>query len=332
MINNLTRIFVSWLGLSLVLFSGPVAAQSVFDDVTNSGPATTGPSDLADERIEQISPSRRIFIITNNSSSFAQGDFISILQNEQLIARALVAKLTNAGLAGIKIVKIYNLDLWNPLRVGDDIQVLRGDDSYYQRLMNDEELPEEMSLINDEEDLFNESTFLEDDLLLEDKSNRILRNDHILSFYLGFYEGIDNAENAATYQQFNAAYAYQIDDNIFVEASYGRNLINDFPTGGLDTLLQNFTFKAKYVIKAPYFSFVLPYVGYQLVTASSDEAGVPDGQASPADLERELELVDAQKENRPVFGVTVIKRLVPGWFIRGSFGLDQVGVGLSLEF
>lgn len=332
MINNLTRILISWLSLSFVLAPGTLTAQSVFDDVTNSGPATTGPSDLADERIERISPSRRIFIISNNARSFAQGDFISILQNEELIARALVAKLAENGLAGIKIVKIYNLDLWKPLRSEDNIQVLRGDDSYYQKLMNDEELPDEMSLIEDEQDLFNESTFLEDDLLLEDKSNRILRNDHLVSFYLGFYEGIDNAENATTYQQFNASYAFQVEDNIFVEGSYGRNLINDYPTGGLDTLLQNFTFRAKYVIKAPYFSFVLPYVGYQLVTGSSDEAGVPGDNTTPQQLQRELDLVEAQKQSRPVFGVTIIKRLVPGWFIRASFGRDQAGVGLALEF
>jgi hypothetical protein len=198
--------------------------------------------------------------------------------------------------------------------------------------MNDEELPEEMGLIDGEDDLFNESTFLEDDLLLEDKSNRILKNDHLASFYLGFYEGIDNAENPTSYQQFNASYAFQIEDSIFVEASYGRNLINDYPVGNLDTLLQNFTFRAKYVIKAPYFSFILPYVGYQLVTASSDDAGVADGIASPQDLQRELDLVDAQGESRPIFGVTIIRRLVPGWFIRASFGLDQTGVGLALEF
>jgi hypothetical protein len=334
MINHLTRIFVSslWPTLLVVLLSGSAHAQSVFDEVTNSGPTRTGPSDLVEERIEEIAPSRRIFVISNDNSSFAQGDFISLLQNEQLISRAIVAKLTSSNLAGIKIVKIYNMELWNSLRRGDRIQVLRGDDSYYQRLMNDEELPEEMGLIDGEDDLFNESTFLEDDLLLEDKSNRILKNDHLASFYLGFYEGIDNAENPTSYQQFNASYAFQIEDSIFVEASYGRNLINDYPVGNLDTLLQNFTFRAKYVIKAPYFSFILPYVGYQLVTASSDDAGVADGIASPQDLQRELDLVDAQGESRPIFGVTIIRRLVPGWFIRASFGLDQTGVGLALEF
>lgn len=327
-----TQFCAFWLLLLLPFFSWTASGQSVFEDVSDSGPARTGPADLVNERIERIAPSRRILIISNRNSSFAQGDFISLLQNEQLIARAIVAKLANSGVAGIKIVKIYDMDLWNPLKVDDDVQVLRGDDSYYQRLMNDEQLPEEMNLIDDEDDLFNESTFLEDDLLLEDKSNRILKNDHLMAFYLGFYEGIDNEENPSRYQQFNASYAFQIEENIFVEGSYGRNLINDFPSGNLDTLLQNFTFKAKYVIKAPYFSFVLPYVGYQLVTATSDDAGTPDGQATPKQLDRELELVEAQKRNRPIFGVTLIKRLVPGWFIRASFGLDQAGVGLALEF
>lgn len=331
MVNILSFLYTFCFVL-LLISPGPSASQSVFDEVSGSAPVTSGPSDLADENVQRISPSRRIFIISNRNSSFAQGDFISLLKNEELIARALVAKLTASGRAGIKIVKIYNLDLWNPLRQGDEVQVLRGDDSYYQRLMNDEELPEEMSLIDDEEDLFNESTFLEDDLLLEDKSNRTLKNDHLAAFYLGFYEGIDNQENATRYQQFNASYAYQIEDNIFLEGSYGRNLINDYPSGGLDTLLQNFTVRAKYVIKAPYFSFVLPYVGYQLVTASSDDAGVPGSNTNPAQLERELELVEAQKRNRPIFGVTLIRRLVPGWFIRAGLGLDQVGVGLALEF
>lgn len=311
-----------------VFFSLCLQAQSVFDGL-GSQTQVTNSSDLVDEKIEKISLSRRVFVITNSNRSFGRGDFISLLLNNELVARALVAKLTTDGLAGIKIVKIYSMDQWNFLREGLTVQVLRGDDSYYQNLKNQPQNDDELSLIKEEEDLFNSSTFLEDDLLLDEKTNRILKNDNIFSVYLSSIEGVDNAGQSASYRQFNAAYAYQVDDNIFVEASYGRNLINDFPSGGIDTLLQNITLKGSYVFKGPYFSFFLPYIGYQFMSASSDDAGQGVGSSQ---AQRELELVDELERNRPIFGVIALKRLVPGWFIRASLGNDSIGAGLALEF
>lgn len=310
------------------LISTHLSAQSVFDGL-GAQTQVTNATELVEERIDKISLSRRIFVITNRNSSFGRGDFVSLLINNELVARALVAKLTADGLAGIKIVKIYSMDQWNFLREGLTVQVLRGDDSYYQNLRNQPENADELTLIKEEEDLFNSSTFLEDDLLLDEKTNRILKNDNILSVFLSSIEGVDNAGQSASYRQFNASYAYQLDDNIFVEASYGRNLINDFPAGGIDTLLQNISIKGSYVFKGPYFSFFLPYIGYQFMSASSDDAGQGVGAAQ---AQRELDLVDELKQNRPIFGVTALKRLVPGWFIRASIGNDALGAGLALEF
>ena len=107
------------------------SAQNVLDELGDSSPSAQAP-DLAVEKVEKISQSKRIFIITNSNSSFDEGDFVSLLLDAKLAARALVAKTTDAGVAGIKITKIYSLALWKRLREKTEVQILRGDDSYYK--------------------------------------------------------------------------------------------------------------------------------------------------------------------------------------------------------
>ena len=50
------------------------------------------------------------------------------------------------------------------------------------------------------------------------------------------------------------------------------------------------------------------------------------------DEEKQIALVDNLNEGGPVVGVTVLKRLVPGWFARVDIGTDIVSVGAALEF
>lgn len=321
------------LSLAILLSLIPLQSfgQSIFD--TFGGQSSSSSSaDLVTERLDRISISRRIFIITNRNNSFGKGDFITLLVNSQPVARALVAKVTEQNLAGIKIVTIYSLSLWNELRAGQELQVLRGDDSTFRNQRQDQGSPEETALIQDEDDLFNDTTFLEDDLQFDENQNRALKNDHMLTVTFSSVEGLNNDFATTRYNQISAAYAYQIDDNIFLEASAGQNVINDFPSLGLDTRLINLVARVKYTFEGPFFTFFQPYVGYQMISASSDEAGIDDGIVSADDLAKELELVEGSNKNQFVFGVTAMRRLVPGWFLRVDLGTDVVAGGLSLEF
>ncbi len=321
----------------LIVFSFFISAQaysqSIFDSLSSSS-GQINSSDLAVERVERISISRRIFIITNRSNSFGKGDFITLLVENQPIARALVAKITPESLAGIKIVTIYSLSLWNQLRIGSNVQILRGDDSFLRNPQNQTAAADE-GLIKDDRDLFNDTTFLEDDLNFEENSDRNLKNDHMLSVYMASIEGVDGNFQAKRYNQWNIAYAYQLDSNIFVEAAAGRRELTDFPPG-IDTTVTSLTAKLKYTFAGPYFTFFQPYVGYQIVSANSDDAGVPStdpaAPTTPQQLQDELDLIAETEKSQAIFGVTALRRLVPGWFVRLDVGTDKISGGLSLEF
>lgn len=322
----LKPLFLSFIFLSISL---GVQSQSVLDDISGGDDAFNS-APLANEKIEKISISKRIFILSNNERSFDKGDFISLIFNDELVCRALAAK-TKDNKSGVKIIKIYNLDLWNSLRSGSEVKVLRGDDSYYRK-----DKKEEMasSQIEDEDDLFNETTILEDSLNVDDNKKRVIKTDNLLSLVLGRIEGLDTDGSPQRYNQLNAYWAYQVDDNIYIEAGYGQNLINDYPTLGLDAKLTNMVIRGKYTISGPMFSFIQPYVGFQVLGADSPGAGQQDPiePRSEAELELELQKVEELKKKSIVFGVTVLKRLVPGWFFRADLGSDLIAGGFSLEF
>lgn len=321
--------------LVFLLSSESAWSQSVLDQL-ESGSTIDSNYDLpsmATERIEAISPSKRIFVISNSNNSFGKGDFITLVRGNSLATRALVAKITDDGRAGIKILKIYNLDLWNTMGIGSEIQVLRGDDTAFRTAKTQIAEAEDTSQIQDEENLFDEKTFLEDDQTLEENNKRIIKTDNIISIGYGQISSINNDGSSQGYGQLNASWAYQVTDNIWAEALYGQNVINDFPANGLDTRLSNFTFRIKYTIEAPFYSYVKPYVGYQYISAESPGAGVADeNNQDTAQLDRELVLVDDSGKSGPVFGVTLLKRLVPGWFAKVDLGNDIIGLGAALEF
>jgi hypothetical protein len=326
--------YMSYLFISLLLvFSSTVNSQeSVVDQFTDDKESTLAPS-LAVETIERISPSNRIFVISNSNTSFDTGDYITLLRNSKLAARALVAKTTDGGLAGIKILKIYSLSEWKRLKKGSQVQIIRGDDSFYRlKSKKSEDLEEDNSVVKSEEDLFDSTTFLEDDLSLEEKSNRIIKQDNVVCLSFGEVEALNNDGSPQGYTQLNISWAYQVEDNIWTEFSYGQNIIQDFPNPGLETKLTNMTLRAKYVIQAPFFSYVMPYVGYQIKGADSPGAGTEDVNNPGLDLAAELQLIEDTKSSSIIFGITVLKRLVPGWFLRADLGNDIIAVGFGLEF
>lgn len=314
-------------------------AQNVLDDIEEEDRMDTAQTDVApnlvSETIKRIAPSKKIFILTNENKTFSKGDFISLLLANKLVCRALVAKTNDDQLSGIKIVKIYNVNLWKQLAEGKEVLVLKGDDSYYTNL---EKAPKDADKakndlkVQDEEDLFNSTTLNDDDLSLEETSKRLIKTDNLLSAGVGLIAGYDAAGESKRYVHFNASWGYQLSDNIFGEIGAGVNTINDYPSTGLDTRMLNFTARFKYTFSAPFYSYLMPYVGYQMIKADSPGAGVDDGTTTEVQRKAELAAVDDLKKSSVIFGVTVLKRIVPGWFIRADLGSDIISGGLTLEF
>ncbi len=332
--------------LLIVLAFSPLRAQNVLDDIeeedrTESSSTSEVSPNLILETIKSISSSKKIFILTNQNQSYSRGDFISILFANKLVCRALVAKTTNDKLSGIKIIKIYNLSLWKQLSQGKEVLILKGDDSYFS---NKEKTPakevspkdKKSNKLQTDDDLFN-STSLEnneDDLSFDENSKRLIKPDNLLSFNVGLLTSKDIDGAATKYTQISASWGYQIADSIWVEAAAGTNTIRDYPFTSLDTRLINLEFRAKYTLSAPFYSYFQPYFGYQTILANSPTAGVDpgDNSRSPEDLAKELQLVKNLKKSTIIFGVTYLKRIVPGWFFRADLGTDILNGGLSIEF
>lgn len=309
-----------------------VMAEDFFTE-TQVGSETVTIEDLATEAVQKISASKKILIVSNENKSFGKGDFITLFKKGLPFARSLAAKLTpNA--AGIKIIKIYNLEVWNSIVLGDRIQILRGDDSSFR---NKTENVEEQLIIKEEEDLFN-ATQLEEDIDLDQNGARAIKTDNVMSLVYGTIAGLNNDGSSASYNQFNFSWDFQLEDNIWANVSYGENLVFDYPTLGLDTKVTNLTIKIKYTIPAPLFSFVMPYVGYQIMSAASPGAGKLDPTCvtttcpKQTDLDLEVLKVDDLKKNSVVFGINILKRLVPAWFVKLTVGTDIVAAGMALEF
>lgn len=280
-----------------------------------------------------ISPSKRIFILTNENTSYDKGDFITLIHNSKKVARAIVAKINNNN-GGIKILKIYSLTEWNRLATGIDVQILRGDDSLFGKRDDSIAGAEDgLGKIESDDDLYNETSISEDNLEVDENMNRAIKPDSLVSLSYGMIESLSLGGSTERYSQFLGQYAFQLQDNIWLEALYGQNVIKNYPNDGLDTKLTNITIRGKYAIAGPMYTIIKPYVGFQMKSSDSPGAGAPnDINCDATCQEQELEDVENLKENKLVFGVTALKRLVPGWFMRADLGTDIITFGFSLEF
>lgn len=352
---NLFKILIFVLFFSLIVQGrSATTPDDVLDDIQDEEKVETtqnvsGPA-LVTETIKKISPSKKIFILTNDGQSYSRGDFISLLSANQLVCRALVAKTSDNKIAGIKIIKIYSLNLWNQLSVGKEILVLKGDDSYYSKakeIVADDKKAKDKgkkkdddSKLQGEEDLFNSTSLSnsDDDQSMEESTKRLIKPDNLLALNYGLIQAKDSTGATVRYGHINGNWAYQLTDNVWGEIGLGTNTIRDYPNangaGGLDTRLVSYTLKLKYTINAPFYSYVMPYVGYQIVTADSPGAGVYDASQpeNSTVLAKEVQLVNDLKHSGPILGLCFLKRIVPGWFMRADLGSDIIGAGLSIEF
>ncbi|MBF0207113.1 MAG: hypothetical protein HQK53_09510 [Oligoflexia bacterium] len=300
------------------------------------------------ERVLKIASSQKIFLISNSNKNLAPGDFISLIKDDQLVARALVAKADDE-VSGIKIVRVYSMKNWSSVRVRDELSIIRGDDSAYlaakrrarEEAMNKEKKTTEVESADEEKK--DSADFLSEKDLLgegvdedggEEGGKRAIKTDNIIAFGYGLFNALDSSGADKRYPQFNGEWEYQIFDNAWVEGMYGRSDLKGFPSDDIKSTLNNYTVRGKYTVAAPFNSFVQPYVGYQILKVSSPDAGAQNDARSldTKQLEKEKKLVGELNKKTFVFGVTVLKRLVPGWFARFDLGIDILNLAFAFEF
>ncbi|MCY4524485.1 MAG: hypothetical protein OXB84_07085, partial [Halobacteriovoraceae bacterium] len=313
----------------LFIFISYGAGQTVVDDLKNEDQIDF--SSLPSEKIKKIAQSKRIFIITRENSNIDQGDFISLIYDGKKTARALVVKVNNV-IAGIKILKIHSLSAWNQLVPEREVKIIRGDDSFFlNKKKKLAQKPDDKALIKSEEDLFNKTSLDEDINIFEENPRRHIQGDNIASLGIGRIEGRDSSDTSQSHTHVNGSWAYQFKDNIFGEFLFGQNSIENFPAEGLDTIMSNYTVRLKYTFPTSFHVLFQPYVGFQIINAEAPGL-YNDPETPTAQLSREEDRLAGLQKSHFIFGITILKKLVPAWFIRANLGIDLVNLGLSVEF
>lgn len=326
---KLASFFLIYASLILVNSSG-LWAQSLVEDA-NINVAQAADGTTFTETIKIISNSKKIFILTNNNQQLGPGDFISLALDNKLAARALVAK-NHQGQVGIKILKIYSLAQWGKLRRDQDVQIVKGDDSTFMKKPV-EATTTEGPKIKDEDDLYTADVVVDDSVeFTEDNKNRHIKPDNVVGVFASYINADNPQGGSGGYTrgtEFGLTWAYQFTDNFFMEGVYGRTLIDNYPADSTQTLVNRYVGRLKYNIKGPLYTFFLPYVGYQNLDVSSPDAGKGTNAGQNA---AELDAIDKLKKSGVVAGVTVLRRLVPGWFVKADLGTDMLNVGFCIEF
>lgn len=315
---------------SFVVLSTPVLAQSLVEDANlTSNPE--GIDNVFQETIKIISGSKKIFILSNNNQQLGPGDFISLALDNNLAARAVVAK-THQGQVGIKILKIYSLSQWAKLRRGMDVQIVKGDDSLFGKKAAEVKPETPLSKIKSEDDLYTGDVVVDDDVgIFDENKNRHIKPDNVVALTGAFFDAAEVESRGGTVRttEFGISWAHQFADNYFIEGLYGRALLDNYPGDGSQTLVNHLTARIKYNIKGPLYTFFMPYVGFHTYTVSSPDAGKTNIDSVN---QEELAAIDELKKSGPVFGVTILRRLVPGWFVKADVGSDIVNAGFAIEF
>ncbi len=306
-------------------------SQDLVDDI--SAPIELGDSaEMFTETIRIIGRSRKVFILTNTNQMLNKGDFVTIVLNERdAVARALVAK-SHDGSAGIKILKVYSLKRWALMKQNLDVQILKGDDSaLFRKTKPKKSEDDETNGIENEEDLYNDTALLEDDIGLLNKNHRLIKPDNLVSAGYSQFTFVNTANNDETQSgaMWSGTWAYQFADNFWFESLYGRVSLDDVPASGTQTVISNYTFRLKYTFQAPLYSYIMPYVGFQTQQVSSPNAG---DNTDATEAAAELELIANLEVNSVIGGITILRRLVPGWFVSVDLGTDILRLGFAIEF
>jgi hypothetical protein len=325
-------IIMKFIYLLLCLgLSSHIGAQSLVDDANLALGGSLG-ENVFQETIKIISNSKKIFILTNNNQQLGPGDFISLALGDKLAARAVVAKV-HQGQVGIKILKIYSVAQWSRLHRNQEVQIVKGDDTNFGKKAAPTQPEQTTARIRSEEDLYSADVVADTDPeIIDEAKARHIRPDNIIAVSGAYYEATEielQGGGRRRTTMFGFSWAYQFTDNFFAEAVYGRAQFGNYPADNAQTLVNQLVGRLKFNIKGPLYTFFMPYIGYQYNTVSSPDAGKSN---SITQNEQELAAVELLKKSGPVFGVTILRRLVPGWFVKADLGTDIMNVGFAIEF
>jgi hypothetical protein len=325
-------IIMKFIYLLLCLgLSNQLGAQSLVDDANLALGGSYG-ENVFQETIKIISNSKKIFILTNNNQQLGPGDFISLAIGDKLAARAMVAKV-HQGQVGIKILKIYSVAQWGRLQRNQEVQIVKGDDTNFGKKATSVQPEQTTARIRSEEDLYSADVVADTDPeIIDEAKARHIRPDNIISVAGAYYEATEielQGGGRRRTTMFGFSWAYQFTDNFFAEAVYGRANFTNYPADNAQTLVNQLVGRLKFNIKGPLYTFFMPYIGYQHNTVSSPDAGK---STSTTQNEQELATVDLLRKSGPVFGVTILRRLVPGWFVKADLGTDIMNLGFAIEF
>lgn len=298
---------------------------------------------LFSETITTVSSNRRIFIVTNSNNKLLMGDFISFIKDNQLVIRALVVK-TRDDRSGLKLVKIYNQALLSGLQTGLNVEILRGDDSYFlsqlqreqetlidtpltvsERVNQQSEIKKEPSALTaDEQMILGKDFSFEKDSL----ENRKINANHLLYFTAGNYKSLSTTGEDDSYMHYRIGWGYQFFNNWWTDFSYGHTVLKKYPEVDIDTALNTVTAKFGYIFQLPVHSFLYAYGGIYNSIASAPGAGegVSDEQA-----QLEIQRIRDIEGLGFIGGVSFYKRLVPGWTFKLDFDLKNIGAGIMVE-
>lgn len=320
-----TFILIAFLACSL---SVNLYAQNLVQDASAPMQQSLG-ENVFPETIKIISDSKKVFVITNNNQQLGPGDFVSIALDNNLAARAVVAKV-HQGQVGIKILKIYSVTQWGRLHKNQDVTIIKGDDSYFGKKVED---PKEIAAtkIKNEDDLYSSEVVADDELgMMDENTKRHIKPDNVISVSAAYFSADEADGGTVRSNEFGGSWAFQFVDNFFIEGYYGISRLKNFPGDGISTSATHLIARIKYNFKAPLYSYIMPYLGYQYYNISSPDAG--EGEIDLLQKEQELSAVDNLKKSGPIVGVSVMRRLVPGWFVKADIGTDIINLGFAIEF
>lgn len=278
------------------------------------------------ETIILASKSKRIFILTNKNQSLEPGDFVTMLVNGQQIVRGLIAK-TKQGKSAFKVLKTYNNQVKTKLKRGMTVRLYRGDENQLTANSSDNNLR-----INNEADLFSDSILLDEKEKTKELSS--ITSNNIIQMGYGLLGSIDNSGDSSYYNHFVLSWNYRVKQFVWIESVLGYSAAKRFPADDISTDLYNLTARIKYNYELPFYSYIMPYAGIQIVLANSPEAGQgkPNTAQGQLEADREEELVSDAQKIYPALGITYMKRFVPSWFLTVNLGIDLINVGLAIEF
>ncbi|MDH4467768.1 MAG: hypothetical protein QE271_06890 [Bacteriovoracaceae bacterium] len=325
--------------LTIFLFVKSASAQSVADALKPENFDVTLAKDaLFTENVITIGATRRIYILTNENKKIIPGDYLTMISLEgKMLARGIVVKLRDDKF-GIRVKKIYDPVEWNKVKEDDDVQLLKGDDSLYTKMQNEQSKVEEDIKGTPGDQLNSDFQLLSGDYDIDLKSQGkyddtrnlgVINSPNILTVGIGRINAIGTDLSNKNYLNYQFSFMHQIFKNIWPEVTYSYSLLKKFPAVDIDSGLHIVTGKIRVAFDLGFYTYLLPYAGIKKGFADSPGAGDnPDAVAA----NNELALLDDVEQVEAVYGVSIIKRLVPSWVFRFDAGNDILAIGLGVEF